>query len=41
VLYSRDNYDFTDTVITSLNKNRSSAAEAPAATPVATPKPRK
>ncbi|EDY17665.1 outer membrane chaperone Skp (OmpH) [Chthoniobacter flavus Ellin428] len=34
VLFSRDNYDFTDSVITSLNKNRASAAEAPAATPV-------
>lgn len=38
VLFSRDNYDFTDTVITSLNKNRSASSEAaPVATPVTTP----
>jgi len=37
VLYSRESYDFTDSVITSLNKNRSSAVEAPAATPVTAP----
>jgi outer membrane protein len=36
VLFARDSFDFTDSVITSLNKNRSSA-EAPAASPVATP----
>lgn len=35
VLFSRDSFDFTDTVITSLNKNRSaSTSDAP---PVATP----
>jgi outer membrane protein len=35
VLFSRDSYDFTDSVITALNKNRTaSSAEAP---PVATP----
>lgn len=34
VLYSRDSFDFTDTVITVLNKTRGTAA-APAATPAA------
>jgi outer membrane protein len=33
VLYSRDAYDFTDTVVTALNKNRTTS-DAPAATPV-------
>ena len=43
VLYSRDNYDFTDTVITTLNKNRSKETEAPAAAPATAPaaKPKK
>lgn len=36
VLFARDSFDFTDTVITSLNKNRS-ASESPLAPPVATP----
>lgn len=36
VLFARDSFDFTDTVITSLNKNRS-AVDSPAAAPVATP----
>ena len=34
VLYSRDNFDFTDAVITALNKTKG-AAEAPAAVPAA------
>ena len=39
VLYSRDSYEFTDTVITALNRNKGKdTSEAPAATPVATPK---
>jgi outer membrane protein len=41
VLYSRDNYEFTDVVITALNKTRGkevSEGSAPAAVPVATPK---
>jgi outer membrane protein len=45
VLFSRDNYDFTDSVVTTLNKNRSASATdaAPVATPVTTPsgKPKK
>jgi outer membrane protein len=42
VLFARESFDFTDSVVTALNKNKGSAAsEAPAA-PVATPvKPRK
>jgi len=42
VLFARDSYDFTDTVITVLNKNRTSDT-APAATPVTptTLKPKK
>lgn len=39
VLSSRDTYEFTDTVITALNRNKGKeSSEAPAATPVATPK---
>lgn len=38
VLYARESYDFTDTVVTALNKNKGSADVAPAATPVE-PKP--
>ncbi|MDR3401715.1 MAG: OmpH family outer membrane protein [Chthoniobacter sp.] len=34
VLFARDSYDFTDTVITVLNKNRTTTSDAP---PVATP----
>jgi len=45
VLYSMDNYDFTDAVIKALNQTRgsSSAADIPAAAPVASPtgKPKK
>ena len=43
VLFARDSYDFTDTVITVLNKNRTTSDTAPAATPVtpATLKPKK
>ncbi len=43
VLYSRDNFDFTDTVITALNKTKGTAeaAPAPAAAPVAAPKLKK
>jgi outer membrane protein len=42
VLYARDNYDFTDAVITALNKNKGKeTTEAPAATPVAPPKAKK
>ena len=37
VLYSRDTYEFTDAVVTALNKNK--GKEAPAAAPVAAPKP--
>jgi len=41
VLFSRDSYEFTDAVITALNKTRGKeSAEAPAATPV-TPKAKK
>lgn len=36
VLFSRDSYDFTDSVINALNKNRSSA-DSPLAAPAATP----
>jgi outer membrane protein len=42
VLFARDNYDFTDAVITALNKNRGTAAVEPATAPAtavpATPK---
>ncbi len=40
VLYSQDNMDFSDDVITALNKNRptATAPAAPAASPAATPK---
>ena len=42
VLYSRDTYEFTDSVVTALNRNKGKeTSEAPAATPVATPKPKK
>jgi outer membrane protein len=47
VLYSRDSFEFTDTVITALNKNKEKDAAspkpepAPAATAPATPKPKK
>ncbi|MEP6668351.1 MAG: OmpH family outer membrane protein [Chthoniobacter sp.] len=34
VLFARDSYDFTDTVITTLNKNRTTSDAPPAATPV-------
>ena len=34
VLFARDSYDFTDTVITVLNKNRTTSETAPVATPV-------
>ena len=37
VLYSRDSYEFTDSIITTLNKNKGTAEAAPVATPV-TPK---
>jgi outer membrane protein len=38
VLYARDSYDFTDTVITALNKARGKdSTDAPIGTPVATP----
>jgi len=40
VLYARDSYDFTDSVVTALNKTRGTA-EAPAATPVAPAKAKK
>jgi outer membrane protein len=41
VLYSRETFEFTDAVITALNKNKGSA-EAPAAAPAAAPaKPKK
>ncbi len=40
VLYARDTFDFTDAVITALNKSKGTA-EAPAATPVAPAKPKK
>jgi outer membrane protein len=40
VLYARENYDFTDSVVSALNKNKGSA-EAPAATPVTPAKPKK
>jgi outer membrane protein len=36
VLYARDSFDFTDAVVSALNKNKGSAAEPPAALP-ATP----
>lgn len=39
VLYARDSFDFTDTVITALNKTKGTA-EAPAATPVTPAKPK-
>jgi len=39
VLYSRESYDFTDSVVTALNKNKGTADVAPAATPVDPPKP--
>ena len=41
VLYARESYDFTDGVVSALNKNKgSSSAEPPAATPVRAPKPK-
>jgi outer membrane protein len=40
VLYARDSFDFTDSVVTALNKTRGTA-ETPAATPVAPAKPKK
>ena len=39
VLYARDSFDFTDAVVTALNKTKG-AAEAPAATPVTPAKPK-
>ena len=42
VLYSRDSYEFTDTVVTALNRNKGKeSSEAPTAAPVATPKVKK
>jgi outer membrane protein len=42
ILYSRDSYEFTDAVISALNRNKGKdTSEAPVATPVATPKARK
>jgi outer membrane protein len=41
VLYSLDSYEFTDAVITALNKTRGKdTSDVPVATPVATPKVR-
>lgn len=41
VLFARDSFDFTDAVVTALNKTRGTAEAAPAATPVAAPKAKK
>jgi outer membrane protein len=41
VLYARDSFDFTDSVVSALNKNKGSATEVPAATPVTPAKPKK
>lgn len=42
VLYSREGYEFTDAVITALNKNKGKeSTEAPAAAPAAPAKPKK
>jgi outer membrane protein len=41
VLYARDNFDFTDAVITALNKTKGMASEPPAAAPVTPVKPKK
>lgn len=40
VLYARDSFDFTDAVVTALNKNKGTA-EAPAAAPATPVKPKK